>query len=150
MITGSAPIDPEISIFFQCALSIHITDCYGQTEAGAQLLTSPKDVSIGHSGGPLTTTIMRLKDCPELEYLSTDKPYPRGELQYRGSTLIKGYFKNEEKTKELFDEEGYVNSGDIALVLPNGAVKIIDRVKNIFKLAQGEYISPEKIENIYT
>jgi len=49
--------------------------------------------------------------------------------------VIKGYFKNEEKTRELFDEEGFVNSGDIAEIYPNGAVKIIDRVKNIFKLA---------------
>jgi len=109
----------------------------------------PQDVSTGHSGGPMSTTVMRLKDCPELEYLHTDKPYPRGELQFRGPIAIKGYFKNEEKTKELFDDEGFINSGDIALVYPNGGVKIIDRVKNIFKLAQGEYIAPEKIENVY-
>jgi long-chain acyl-CoA synthetase len=42
-----------------------------------------------------------------------------------------------------------VNTGDVAMIFPNGSVKIFDRAKNIFKLAQGEYIAPEKLENIY-
>ena len=92
---------------------------------------------------------MRLKDLPELGYYSTDKPYPRGEIQFKGTNVFKGYYKNEEKTKEAFTEDGWLNSGDVGMVFPNGAVKIIDRAKNIFKLSQGEYIAPEKLENIY-
>ena len=79
-------------------------------------------------------------------YLHTDKPYPRGELQLFGNTLFQGYYKNPERTAEAFSPDGWINSGDVAVILPNG---IVDRAKNIFKLAQGEYVAPEKLENIY-
>lgn len=64
--------------------------------------------------------------------------------------MFKGYYRNEERTQEAFTEDdGWINTGDVAVILPNGAVKIVDRAKNIFKLNQGEYVAPEKLENIY-
>lgn len=77
---------------------------------------------------------MRLKDVPEMNYLTTDDP-PRGEMQFYGTTIFKGYFRNPEKTKETFEEDGWLKTGDIGMILPNGALKIVDRLKNIFKLA---------------
>ena len=61
---------------------------------------------------------------------------------------MEGYFKQPEKTAEAFDGK-WLKTGDVAQFNPNGSVKIIDRVKNLFKLSQGEYIAPEKLENIF-
>jgi len=66
----------------------------------------------------------------------------------KGSSVTCGYYKRPDKTAEAFDAQGYFKTGDIALIYPNGTIKIIDRSKNIFKLSQGEYIAPEKVENM--
>ena len=67
----------------------------------------------------------------------------------KGPPVFSGYYKRPDKTAEAFDEEGWFRSGDVGVIYPNGSIRIIDRSKNIFKLSQGEYIAPEKLENIY-
>ena len=55
---------------------------------------------------------------------------------FKGPNIFKGYLYDDEKTKEAFDEDGWLHSGDIGIWLPNGTLKIVDRRKNIFKLSQ--------------
>ncbi|CRK34846.1 hypothetical protein BN1708_016363, partial [Verticillium longisporum] len=59
------------------------------------------------------------------------------------------YYKNPEETAKAIDAEGWFHTGDIAEVDSLGRFKIVDRKKNVLKLSQGEYISPERIENVY-
>ena len=67
----------------------------------------------------------------------------------KGPVVFQGYFKDDERNKEAFDEDGWLHTGDVVEIWDNGAIKIIDRKKHLFKLSQAEYISPEKLENIY-
>ena len=150
MITGSAPIAAEVLNTLKCIFSCPIREGYGQTETSAPAtLTAAFDPVSGHVGGPVASCKIRLRDIPEMEYFSTDKPHPRGEICFKGNNIFRGYYKAEDKTKEAFDEDGWLRSGDVGLIYPNGSIKIIDRAKNIFKLSQGEYIAPEKLENVY-
>ncbi|KAG7281202.1 hypothetical protein CRUP_022867 [Coryphaenoides rupestris] len=88
----------------------------------------------------------QLVDVAEKNYFASKG---EGEVCVKGPNVFKGYLKDPERTTETLDLDGWLHTGDIGKWLPNGSLKIIDRKKHIFKLAQGEYISPEKIENIY-
>lgn len=149
MLTASAPIKAEVLDFLKVCFCVPILEGYGQTETAAVSLTSMLDKDTGNVGGPLECCEIKLKDVPDLNYFHTDKPNPRGEICIRGNNLCAGYFRAPLKNKETFDEDGWALSGDIGEFLPNRALKIIDRKKNIFKLSQGEYIAPEKLENTF-
>uniref|UniRef100_A0A1I8JQ88 long-chain-fatty-acid--CoA ligase n=1 Tax=Macrostomum lignano TaxID=282301 RepID=A0A1I8JQ88_9PLAT len=117
---------------------------FGQTETcGLGLCQRPGDPASNHTGRPMLGIEVRLADAP------TPTADGRGELCIRGPTCFAGYFKQPERSAETLDSDGWVHTGDIAQLLPGGSYRIVDRVKHLFKLAQGEYIAPEKIELVY-
>ena len=80
-----------------------------------------------------------LEDVPDMNYLCTDQDKdgnhcPRGEIMVRGANVTPGYYKMEVKTAETITN-GWLHTGDIGMIMPNGALKVIDRKKNLFKLS---------------
>jgi long-chain acyl-CoA synthetase len=150
MVSGSALLDPEVQEFLRAAFGINFVQGFGLTEtfatASVQLLN---DFSTGNIGPPHPCDEMCVESVPEFDYTVNDKPYPRGELLIRGFNVFDRYWKNEEETKKAIDADGWFHTGDIAEVDNMGRFRIIDRKKNVLKLSQGEYISPERIENVY-
>ncbi|XP_038308229.1 long-chain-fatty-acid--CoA ligase 1 isoform X3 [Canis lupus familiaris] len=147
MITGAAPVSATVLTFLRAALGCQFYEGYGQTECTAGCcLTVPGDWTAGHVGSPMPCNLIKLVDVEEMNYLAAKG---EGEVCVKGPNVFKGYLKDPAKTAEVLDKDGWLHTGDIGKWLPNGTLKIIDRKKHIFKLAQGEYIAPEKIENIY-
>ncbi|KAJ1989721.1 medium-chain fatty acid-CoA ligase faa2 [Coemansia sp. RSA 1358] len=150
LISGSAPIDAKILSFLRVALGTAFVEGYGSTECNSAATVCPKDENrAGHVGIPYPGIDVRLRDVPEMNYLTTDKPCPRGEVMVHGKNIFGGYYKDEAKTKEALEGEWLI-TGDIGQFDSDGNLKIIDRRKNIFKLAQGEYVAVEFLETVYS
>jgi len=149
MLNGGAPIPREVSEFFHVVVTHEFYDGYGMTETvGAGIRSHSCDpIELIGTLTPFYNTEMKILSVPEMGYLATDEP-PRGELLIRGPQVCCEYYKDPEATKLAFDEEGFVHTGDIVTLVKPCYVKIIDRRKNMFKLAQGEYVSGETIEGI--
>lgn len=149
MVTGAAPLSDEVYRFLQVSFCVPVLQGYGLTEtAAAATLTRREDFSVGHVGSPILACEVRLMDIPEMNYSSKQDP-PTGEVCIRGVNVFKEYYKNPEQTRADKDEEGWFHTGDVGRWNPDGTLSIIDRKKNIFKLAQGEYVAAEHVEAQY-
>lgn len=150
--TGLAPIAPETIKFMKAACDCGMAQGYGLTELFAGVMSTPKyDIKPGSCGSIAITTEMRLRELPEMGYTANDEGGPRGELLLRGPQIFTQYYKNPEETEKALDADGWFHTGDVARVDATqfNRVHVIDRVKNYLKLSQGEYVTPERCENLY-
>lgn len=151
VITGSAPMSKQTNDFLKVCLICPVVQGYGLTETvGGMLCSVPGLSKSGTCGGPLPGVEVKLRDLPEMGYLNSDKPYPRGEVCVKGDIVFSGYYDNENATSAAFDEDGFFLTGDVGQWREDGSLQIIDRAKNLFKLSQGEYVSPENLEQEYS
>lgn len=125
-----------------------VSQGYGLTEtcAASAVAIPGRADNLGTVGPPMTSLELKLDPVPDMGYDGT--PEGAGEICFRGPSVMKGYYKKPEATAEVLEEAGWFHTGDIARITPNGCIQIIDRRKQLFKLSQGEYVSPEKVEGV--
>ena len=157
VLCASAPLPKELADDFKIFLSVPIIEGLGMTElAGSAFATNYNDLTNYTAGGVIGGAKMIIKSVPDLDYSINDIidgiNCPAGEICVKGPLVFKGYYKNDEENEKAFDKDGYFHTGDVGRIYPNygNGIKVIDRVKEIFKLSQGEYIIPAKLESIYS
>merc|ERR1711904_434472 len=150
MISGGAPLAPHVEKSLRVAMCCAVVQGYGLTETcAASFVAVPDDLAMFATiGVPFPSVEYRLEAVPDMNYSPFTDP-PRGEVLIRGPSVFSGYYKAEKQTSEAIDKDGWFHSGDVGEIQPSGALKIIDRKKNIFKLAQGEYVAVEVLESAY-
>ncbi|CAF1510481.1 unnamed protein product [Adineta ricciae] len=142
---GGAMVSGTVLDFMKRCFSgqCEIMESYGTTECGSISFDNVVEASVEY----------RLESVIEMGYTVEDKPFARGELLVKTNKMFSGYINNPEETKVAFTDDGYFRTGDIVEVhhVENGQaiIRIIDRKKNFFKLSQGQFVSPEFLENIY-
>ncbi|GBN07996.1 Long-chain-fatty-acid--CoA ligase 1, partial [Araneus ventricosus] len=145
--SGAAPIYKNVLEFYTKIVGCKVMEIYGQTECSGPCTFVLLDSDYtGNVGSPIPCCVVKLASVPEMGYFSKNS---EGEVCIKGPGIFKGYLKDPKKTAEALDGDGWLHTGDIGMWLPNGALKIIDRKKNILKLSLGVYVAPEKIECIY-
>ena len=135
IISGGAAIQPRLTKIFT-AIGIQLSEGYGLTE------TSPVIASNSLTLGKLKSgTVGVVMDNQEVMIAES------GEILVKGPNVMLGYYKDEEKTREAIDENGYFHTGDKGCFDEDGLLKITGRIKEIFKTSMGKYVSPVLIEN---
>ena len=135
MISGGAPLNPEIGGFF-LALGVRLLQGYGQTEAAPVICcNSPGHVRIDTVGPPLDGVAVRIAED--------------GEILVAGDNVMKGYWNDPEASARAI-HDGWLYTGDIGQLDPDGYLRITDRKRDFIKNSGGEMISPARVEGALT
>jgi long-chain acyl-CoA synthetase len=131
-ITGAAPINPAVIEFFQ-ALGINLWEGWGMTETSVGATYNPVERIKNGSVG-IADPGVELKVAED------------GEILVRGGNVMRGYYKDPQKTSEAIDPEGWLHTGDVGEIDSDGYVRIVDRKKELIITAGGKNISPANLE----
>jgi long-chain acyl-CoA synthetase len=132
VVSGGAALAPTL-LRFMNAIGIICVQGYGLTETSPVLSVQDEDhLRVGSSGLPLSNVQIKIADD--------------GEILAKGPNVMQGYYNNEEKTKEVFTEDGWFKTGDVGK-LEDNYLFITDRKKSVFKLSTGKYVAPQIIES---
>lgn len=164
-ISGSAPLAPAIQRFMQTVLNIPIRQGYGLTETCAiSCISDLGSNAVNCVGAPIPSTVIRLRDWKDGGYTFADKNNaaigkPRGEILIGGPTVCMGYLEDDQdeeqaeqirakNAEEFIEVDGcrYFCTGDIGQINEDGQLQIVDRKKDLFKGANGEYVALSKVE----
>ena len=135
IIVGGAAIQPRLVKIFS-AIGIPLIEGYGLTETSPVIATNSivtGKIKAGTVGEPLSAQTVRIAE--------------NGEILVKGDNVFAGYYKDEEKTREAIDADGFFHTGDIGEFDEDGMLKITGRIKDIFKTSMGKYVSPALLES---
>lgn len=139
VVSAAAPIDEKVGKWLE-GIGIIFLQGYGLTEtAPIAALTPDYNPMIGSVGKPIVQADIKILNPNE---------NGEGEILIKSPTLMLGYYEDETKTKEVIDEEGYFNSGDVGYINENGFIYITGRSKNVIVTQNGKNIYPEEIEKL--
>ena len=132
-LTGGAPLGPDTFRFFR-SIGVNLKQVYGSTETtGLVSLQPDREANPTTAGRPVPGVEVKIGD--------------RGEVLVKGCTVFKGYFRNEEATREVLGPDGWFHTGDAGFIDPQGHLVIIDRAKDVGALTDGTPFAPQFIEN---
>jgi long-chain acyl-CoA synthetase len=135
-ISGGAPLEPEVWEFFD-RLGIPVYQGYGLTETSPVIsVNTPAHNRAGSVGRPLPGVRVRILENGTRE----------GEILTAGPHVMKGYYRREELTREVIDEEGWFHTGDLGRIDREGYLYITGRVKSLIVLGSGKKVNPEEVE----
>lgn len=136
MVSGGAPLNPDIGIFFQ-SLGITLLQGYGQTESGPVVSCNRPQIGLKMDtvGPPLKGVEVKIAED--------------GEILVRGELVMLGYWRNEAETDRVI-KDGWLHTGDIGHLDEKGRIKITDRKKDIIVNDKGDNVAPQKVEGMLT
>lgn len=146
VLNGGSPVSRDTQVFISTLLAPMLIG-YGLTETCANTtIVEHNHFELGVAGSLVGSITCKLIDVPDAGYFAKNN---QGEILLSGASITKEYYKNEKETKAAFTEDGWFRTGDIGEWTSNGNLRIIDRLKNLVKTANGEYIALEKLESNY-